>query len=83
MAIRIFEFKCSDGHISEKFIDEQVLEIECPVCSKTATRIISSPRFMLEGITGAFPTAYDQWARKHEQAARAGYKKNEELYRSL
>jgi hypothetical protein len=31
----------------------------------------------LEGITGAFPTAHDAWARKHEQAARAYQKKSE------
>jgi hypothetical protein len=78
---RIFEFKCVKGHITEKFVDDEVKVVECPHCRNDASRIISSPRFMLEGITGAFPTAYDQWARKHEQAARAAYKKNEEEYR--
>jgi hypothetical protein len=30
----------------------------------------------LEGLTGAFPSAAEKWARKHEEAARAYQKKN-------
>lgn len=75
---RIFEFKCAKGHVSEKFVDDEVRVVECPHCHNDAARIISSPRFVLEGVTGSFPTAYDAWARKHEQAARVAYKKNGE-----
>lgn len=73
---RIFEFRCVKDHISEKFVDDEVRSIECPHCHNEASRIISSPRFVLEGITGAFPTAHDAWARKHEEAARAYQKKS-------
>ena len=74
---RIFEFKCVKGHVSEKFVDDVVTVVECPHCRNDASRIISSPRIRLEGITGAFPTAADAWARKHEEAARAYQKKSE------
>ena len=74
---RIFEFKCVKGHVIEKFVGDEVRTVECPHCHNDASRIISSPRISLEGITGAFPSAYDAWARKHEQAARAYQKKNE------
>jgi hypothetical protein len=74
---RIFEFRCVKDHISEKFVDDEVRSIECPHCRNEASRIISSPRIKLEGITGAFPTAADAWARKHEEATRVAYKKQE------
>ena len=68
---RIFEFRCAKEHISEKLVDDEVRSIECPHCRNEASRIISSPRISLEGTSGAFPTAADAWARKHEQAARS------------
>jgi len=74
---RIFEFKCAKGHLTEKFVDDEVRSIECPHCRNEASRIISSPRISLEGITGAFPSAFDSWARKHEEATRVAYKKQQ------
>jgi hypothetical protein len=74
---RIFEFRCVKDHVSEKFVDDEVRSVECPHCHNEASRIISSPRIRLEGITGAFPSAAEKWARKHEEAARAYQKKNE------
>lgn len=52
-------------------------EILCPVCSEAAQRVISPVRSKLEGITGAFPTAHDHWARVHEQASRVANKRVE------
>jgi len=74
---RIFEFKCAKGHLTEKFVDDEVRSIECPHCRNEASRIISSPRISLEGITGAFPSAFESWARKHEEATRVAYKKQQ------
>lgn len=67
---RIFEFVCKNGHRSEEYTYYTVPEIECPECKQTATRVISPCRSSLEGVSGDFPTAYDAWTRKHEQAAR-------------
>jgi hypothetical protein len=80
MTKRIFEFKCVKDHITEKFVDEEVKVVECPHCRNDASRIISSPRISLEGITGAFPGAAIAWARKHDEAARVAHKKNADLY---
>lgn len=74
---RIFEFKCAKDHLTEKLVDDEVRSIECPHCRNEASRIISSPRISLEGITGAFPSASDAWARKHEEATRVAYKKQQ------
>jgi len=74
---RIFEFRCAKDHLTEKLVDDEVRAIECPHCRNEASRIISSPRISLEGITGAFPSACDAWARKHEEATRVAYKKQQ------
>jgi len=74
---RIFEFRCAKDHLTEKLVDDEVRSIECPHCRNEASRIISSPRISLEGITGAFPSAHDAWARKHEEATRVAYKKQQ------
>jgi hypothetical protein len=74
---RIFEFRCVKDHITEKLVDDEVRSVECPHCHNEASRIISTPRIRLEGITGAFPSASDAWARKHEEANRVAYKKSE------
>jgi len=74
---RMFEFRCVKDHVSEKYVDDEVTSVECPHCHNEASRIISSPRFKLEGITGAFPTAYDAWERKHTEALRVAQKKLE------
>jgi predicted nucleic acid-binding Zn ribbon protein len=75
MSLRYFDFQCAKEHITEHLVDSEVTVVECPHCRNDATRLISTPRIKLEGITGAFPTAADQWARKHEEATRVAYKK--------
>lgn len=76
MAKRIFEFVCNKAHRTEHFVDSETLSVQCPECGDVANRVISAPRISLEGFTGAFPTAADAWARKHEQAARERAKKD-------
>lgn len=75
---RIFEFRCVKDHVTEKYVDDEVTSVECPHCHNEASRIISSPRFKLEGFTGAFPTAYDAWERKRAEAMRVAQKRNAE-----
>jgi hypothetical protein len=70
MPKRMFEFVCVKGHTVDRFVDTEVRTVECPHCHNDASRIISSPRIALEGITGAFPDAAARWARLHTEAAR-------------
>ena len=77
MSKRIFEFRCGEGHITEKYIDSTEHSVVCSVCQSIATRIISAPNIMLEGVTGDFPTAADAWVRKREQKTRLTNKRNE------
>ena len=69
MAIRVFDFVCNRGHSSELFADEAVKQLMCPLCGEVAHRVISIPRFKLDGVSGDFPTAGDKWARVHTEAA--------------
>ena len=59
---RIFEFACNDYHITERLVDDSIRTVQC-TCGKDADRIVSAPTVKLEGITGAFPGAYDRWER--------------------
>jgi hypothetical protein len=70
------DFQCEDGHLSEHFVDHSVEYVQCPHCDKLAYRQLASPRSKLEGITGAFPTAYSRWATVHEQATKVARSKS-------
>lgn len=74
---RIFEFACSDTHVTDRFVDESVYTVTCE-CGKDAKRIVSAPRINLEGITGAFPGAYDKWERVRAERLKVERKKNAE-----
>jgi hypothetical protein len=63
--IRVFDFRCPLGHVTEHFVDASIREVQCH-CECMAERMIATPRVQLEGITGAFPGAADKWERTRE-----------------
>ena len=73
---RIFEFLCSDNHLSEAYIDDSGRKIQCKECGKEAIRIVSKPNMKLEGISGDYPTAYDAWERKRSEKLKEERKKS-------
>jgi hypothetical protein len=64
---RIFDFRCSNDHVFEAFVDSECRETDCRECSETATRMISPVRTMLDPISGSFPGATMKWARDREK----------------
>ena len=52
MANRIYDFKCSNGHITERFIGSETQTIECPECDQDAKRVISKCSFVLDAVSG-------------------------------
>lgn len=66
MGRRMFDFECSLGHVHEALVDSEAREHECPQCQQPAQRKIAAPRPQLEGFSGAFPTAADQWVKRRE-----------------
>ena len=67
---RLYDYKCSDGHVSEHYVYDDVREVDCPVCGAAAKRIITPINFHLDGTSGHFPTATDKWIRDHERGGR-------------
>ena len=67
--IRVFNFECKKHHVTEHFVDSDVHECACSVCGEQASRVMSAPRFKLDGVSGDYPTATQQWERKHVEAA--------------
>ena len=45
----VYEFKCIDGTVTEKFVKMGTESIKCPECRKRAKKIISSCTFKLKG----------------------------------
>lgn len=64
---RIFEFLCTNSHITDQLVDDVIRTAPCRECGAEATRQISTPRINLEGITGAFPGAADKWVKKRAE----------------
>lgn len=75
MTMRIYDFRCAEGHITEKFIDSETRKIQCPECDAEAERVISPCNFHLDGCDPGFPGAYDRWAKDHKQRADSEAKK--------
>ena len=75
MPRRLFEFECDEGHKTEHFVDVLIDRLACPECGHLTYRQISPVRSKLEGITGAFPGAYDRWTRVHEEANKKARKR--------
>jgi hypothetical protein len=72
----MFDFQCTDGHVTERLVDSEVGTIACPECGKEAIKLVSSPQVKLEGFTGAFPDAYEKWARVRADKLKQEQKRN-------
>jgi hypothetical protein len=64
---RIFDFRCADGHVTERYIDDSIKEIVCPQCDAEAVRKISPVKCKLDW---SFPGESIKWAKKHEEEAK-------------
>lgn len=63
MSVRVYDFRCLNGHLTEHFVDAETCAVQCPECDQLALRQPAAPRAKLEPFTGAFPGAADKWAR--------------------
>jgi hypothetical protein len=69
MTMKLFDFKCLNGHIEEHLVDAETRQVICD-CGETARRVISPVTVKLEAISGDFPSATGKWAKQHERAAK-------------
>lgn len=69
MSIRVYDFRCPLGHVTEHFVESNIEEVQCE-CECIAVRQIAAPRIDLDGCSGHFPGAADAWERKRESHMR-------------
>lgn len=74
--IRVFDFRCPEGHVVERFVSDDIRECQCE-CGAMGHRQLATPRAKLEGFTGSFPGAADAW-EKRRQSHMAKERKNQE-----
>ena len=67
--MRLYDFRCPNGHTSEHLVKPDVKHIRCE-CGAEADRIISPVNFAVDGSDPAWPTAHDKWVREHEAAGK-------------
>ena len=65
--IKVYDFRCTNGHLFEDFVDESVTVSRCG-CGANATRVVSATKCVLNGASGDFPGAHFKWLREHEKA---------------
>ena len=65
--IKVFEFKCSNGHIFEEFVEAGTTSSRCG-CGANATKIVSATSNILEGASGDFPGRHSKWVKEHQEA---------------
>ena len=63
MSRRLYEFKCSNNHVTEQFVDETIKTSQCRECDGSASRIISPTGIYLEPFSGIYSSSYDRWTR--------------------
>ena len=66
--IKVFDYKCDNGHLFEKFVEGNPT-IRCS-CGANATRVVSATKCVLDGSSGDFPGRHMKWVREHEKAGR-------------
>jgi len=67
--IKVFDFRCTNGHLFEEFVASNVTVSRCD-CGANATRVVSATQCVLEGASGDFPGRHMKWVREHENAGR-------------
>lgn len=76
----LYQTRCNicgriDDHLLK--MDERNNPVFCPDCQQYSMQsIMSAPTIKLEGITGAFPTAYDRWEKVREQKRKQEIRQN-------
>ena len=67
--IKVYDFKCTNGHYFEEFVDADAKTSRCG-CGANATRVASATPCVLEGASGDFPGRHMKWVREHSEVGR-------------
>lgn len=62
----INDYKCPNGHIEEYYLSSTAKVTTCH-CGAEATKVVATPKILLNGSDSGFPGAHDRWLREHER----------------
>ena len=68
---KLYDFRCSCGHLFEKFTESSQRTVPCNLCDEVATRIVSYGGPVLDPISGDFPSATRRWALNRQEKIKA------------
>ena len=68
--LKVFDFKCSNGHIFEDFVESGTTSSRCG-CGANATKIASATQHVLDGSSGDFPGRHMKWVKEHQKAGQS------------
>jgi hypothetical protein len=63
--LRVFDFRCPNGHKWEAFLPSGQQESICQVCGSNGEKQLSAPRSVLDGVSGHFPGELLKWEKRH------------------
>jgi hypothetical protein len=72
------DYKCNDGHITERYIDSSINTVKCDTCGNDSHKTLGLGTIILDGTDDGFPSNYERWANVREQRHRITMKKNRE-----
>jgi hypothetical protein len=72
---RMYEFACDCGQRTEALEDYETASVQCG-CGGLAHRVVSAPKFNLEGWSGHFPSAHGRFEHRHTEKLSAERKAN-------
>tara|TARA_R100001530_G_scaffold122582_1_gene90248 strand:- start:657 stop:890 length:234 start_codon:yes stop_codon:yes gene_type:complete len=68
---KIYDFRCPEGHVFEKYIDDDIKNVPCEICKQESTRVVSCRGILLDPISGDFPSTTMKWARDRQVKIKA------------
>jgi len=67
---KLFDYWCDEHGTFDSLAYDNKEEKSCPECGVLCSSIITPTRVWLDGTDPSFPTAWDKWAKVHEEKAR-------------
>ena len=74
--LKMYDFVCVCGQRMERLTGYETVEVPCGDCGGVALKAISAPKFKLEGWSGNFPSAANQFDRIHREKLKAEQRAN-------
>lgn len=68
---KIYDFRCPKGHLFESYVESETKTMPCNICKQDSIRVVSCGGFILDPISGDYPSATRKWAKMREEKIKA------------